>query len=303
MKSFMFVATAATVLMTTGALAQTTTATGTTDAAATAATASPAAATSTADINTATKPAERPVKMELYTSTETAMTSATKNEGISTTVNYVGIKGKLAGKSVGIRQIFTADYMTDADQQKNSDLRVGRAYLHLTDPKLFALDNGVEGTGIVRLYLPTSEDDRFVSKGTGAVRLVLITAKSIGKWDFDTTILGQAYGNSQDTFIDRYGKKKNNAEAYLYPSINAGYNFSDKTSLTQSFGTENIWYLGGRAPVRTFNSTTTVAWKALPQLTLLGNLSNDVNIVTPSQDFALGREDELTLLFEASVNL
>jgi hypothetical protein len=295
MKSFMFVATA-TVLMTTGALAQTTTAT---SPAATTATAAPAAATSTANLGEAAKPAERPLKMEFYTSTETAMSSVTKREGISTTSNYVGVKGKIAGKSVGVRQIFTADYMSD---DKKSDVRVGRAYLHLTDPKLFALSNGVEGTGIVRLYLPTSEDDRFVTKGTGAVRLYLITAKSIGKWDFDVTLIGQAYGNSQDTYVDRTGATKNNTQYYGYPSVNAGYNFTDTLSLAQSFGSENIWYLG-KVPTRTFNSTTTVAWKAMPQLTLLGNLSNDVNISKPAQDFALGREDELTLLFEASVSL
>ncbi len=259
-----------------------------------------AAATSSTSLSGTAPAATRPWKVELYHSTETAVTSVTKKEGISTTVNYVGFKSKvLNGKSLGIRQLFMADYMSDDNK---SDVRMGNTYIHLTDPKLFAMANGIEGTGIVRLYLPTGEDNRFVNKQNGALRLYLITAKSMGKWDFDMTLIGQAYSNSQDTFVDRTGATKSNAEYYGYPSLNAGYNISDTLSLGQSFGVENIWYRT-KAPIRSFNSTTTVSWKAMPQLTLNGNLSNDINVANPKQDFAMGREEEMSLLFEAAVAL
>lgn len=300
MNSFKMVAAVATVLMTTGAYAQSSS---TATSAMPAAAAAPAPATSTASLDEAKKDvAARPWKVELYHSTETPMTNLTYNKGVSKTSNYVGFKSKVFGdKSAGIRQIFTANYMSN-DQK--SDVKVGNTYLHFTDPKLFTLNNGIEGTGVVRLYLPTGETARFISKDNGSVRLYLIGAKSFGKVDLDVTLLGQAWANTQDGFTAG-GKFVSNTDYYLYPSFNAGYNFTDTLSVAQSLGTENLWYRA-QVPTRSFNSTTTVAWKAMKELTLTANLSNDV--VYEGNDlqdrgYVPFRDDENTVIIEAIVNL
>lgn len=299
MKSFKMVAAVATVLMTTGAFAQTTPAT---SSAAMPAAAAPA--TSTASLDEAKKDVvARPWKVELYHSTETAMSNITYNKGVSKTQNFIGFKSKVLGtRSLGIRQIISANYMAD---EKRSDLHMGNTYIHYTDPKLYALANGVEATGILRLYMPTGETARFNSKDNGSVRAYFINAKSIGKWDFDVTLMGQAWANTIEGYTMK-GTFVDNADYYFTPSLNAGYNVSPALSLGLSAGTENFWYRSAKKATRSADLTTSVAWQALPQLKLIASVADDVVFEgddLQDRGFVPFRDDETTVLLEASIAL
>jgi hypothetical protein len=272
------------------AAATTTTTTTTTTATA------PAEGSSTTSLPAAAAPAKpRPFKFTAYTRTDVRKANLSNRKGAVNSLNFLQAGYSVAeGKSVAVRQEFS---YTFPKATTNGKATMRDTFVAFTDGKLakFAGDGNV--TGMMRVYLPTGETSRFITKQNGALMGLLVSSKPLGKFDVGYSVAGIYFNQSQNTYVSPAGQVSPNADFELDHWASVSYNFSPKLSLNQDIGTDNLWSRPGpNGVVRShyLSLETTLSYQAMKQLSVSGSVGNSTNIFDSPNAFSLYRDDETT---------
>jgi hypothetical protein len=282
----------------------------TTGAAAPATTPAAAPAGNSAGNSTASLPAaipekKRAIRGEFYSLSSIPKSSLNNASGAPSSSNFLGIKYAFqGGRSISIRQPFTYSFpkVGAQGQAKVSDLYLNFAQSGLAS---FAGDGSI--TGSIRVYLPTGESSRFITKTNGSLMGWFIASKPFGKIDVSYHVLPSWFNQTQNSYVTSKGDLKANKDFAINHFVDVSYSLSEKLSISQSIGTDNAWYKGipetGVTREHSLSMMTSLSFAPVPQLTILTGLSNDIDIYEPKQSFELMRDDELTamLLISASI--
>lgn len=261
----------------------------------------PATATSTASLSEATKEVkERKVKGEYLSDNTISALDFKNSQNAPESANYLGVKYALSGtQSIGLRQQFLYNWPKVGTKGEG---HIEDLYLNHTNTKV-ATFGGDKGAiqNINRLYFPTGETSRFVTKNRGTALTWWIASYSLGKFDFGFHTLGYYYNWSQDSFTTTTpeGQVKEvantNYRLFYFPEVT--YNVTDKLSLTLDVGLDNRWLRpvnGSYGRKQAYYGYVSASYQFVSQLALTVYVQNDVNVYDPQQDFAFYRDDETT---------
>lgn len=255
-----------------------------------------ASPTATSTMQMAEAAPQRNLKAELLNKNIIAKQAIQNGDGTTIHENYAGLKYNLGeGKSIGLRQLFIG---TSAGN-KETTWAMDNTYLHYTDGKLATLPADVNLSLNARVYLPTGEKARNVTKENGRLRAHFIAGKSVGKFDFAANLLNQYYSQSQDTFVNAKGEVEGNQEWYISPYAEAVYNVSEKVTVYAYAGTEHQLFRNNTSK-QNITMGPGVTWAPISQLTVDFSIDNSYGHTTGGT--ALKDEDlSAVLVLSASI--
>jgi hypothetical protein len=256
----------------------------------------PAEGSSTTSLPAAAAPAKpRPIKFTAYTRTDVRKANLSNRTGAVNSLNFLQAGYSVAeGKSVAVRQEFS---YTFPKATTNGKATMRDTFVAFTDGKLAKFPGDVNLTGMMRVYLPTGETSRFITKQNGALMGILVSSKPLGKFDIGYGIAGIYFNQSQNTYVSPAGTVAPNADFEFDHWASLSYNFSPKLTLNQDVGTDNLWSRPGpNGVVRShyLSLETTLSYQAMKQLSISGSVGNSTNIFDSPKPFALYRDDETT---------
>jgi hypothetical protein len=143
-----------------------------------------------------------------------------------------------SSKTVLVRQEVNYQYWGDTkNPQKLSPSDIFFAY---TDSDLAPLKYDYKLTGSFRLYLPTGDASRFVTKQNGGAMAWFILSKSSGKFDWDFHLFNIYYNETQNSYVDSTGTVQPNALYEIDPAFDIAYNINPHFAITGWLQSENI---------------------------------------------------------------
>ena len=141
-------------------------------------------------------------------------------------------------KTVLVRQELNYQYWGDTKYpQKLSPSDIFIAY---TDSDLAPLKYDYKLTGSFRLYLPTGDASRFMTKQNGGAMAWFILSKSAGKLDWDFHLFNIYYNETQNSYVDPTGAVQPNALYEIDPAFDFAYNINPHFAITGWLQSENI---------------------------------------------------------------
>jgi hypothetical protein len=211
--------------------------------------------------------------------------SVTDGEPDASGINRVNLAYRLSDtRSFSAREDFGITWA----QQKTGRETAGHVndmYVAYTDSKLAVLPGEWTLTGSYRQYLPIGEKTRFVTKANGSEYLALLLDKSVGKFDFETALIGQYFNNTQDYVVSGDGKNKiTGTDDYLVePFAEVVYNISPKLALMHDMALVSKKMRGtpdansDRAENDFYNETY-IQYKPTKKVTLMASIENDADL-------------------------
>ena len=141
-------------------------------------------------------------------------------------------------KTVLVRQEFSYQYWGDTKNPQK--LSPSDLFLAYTDSNLAPLKYDYNLTGSFRLYLPTGDASRFITKQNGGAMAWFILSKSVGKLDWDFHLFNIYYNETQNSYADPTGKLQPNAIYEIDPAFDYAYNITPHWAITGWLQAENI---------------------------------------------------------------
>jgi hypothetical protein len=250
---------------------------------------------------------KRFVKGEFSTYTTLGVSAYKDKSAAPESDNFIGLKLNVGeAQNVNLRQGFLYNYAFEDQPAKATvkDFMVGYTNANIAK---FGKDDAGSVTGIFRVYLPTGESSRFVTKTAGSLYTWWITSYSLGKVDLSAHFIGSWYNQTQDSYLDSKGNAKANNDLYYLPFVNMDWNISDKITFSQSFGSENMIYrpLPGKgvAGLHTYTAMTTMTVQPVSGVTVMFGVSNDINLEKQERAFQVMRDDELTYVLQLTASI
>jgi len=136
---------------------------------------------------------------------------------------------------------YTQEFFSIYSPDEATKWQVSDGRLTLSDSNIATLPGDISIDGFIRLYLPTSENNRFLYKRRAQFYGYLGASKSIGKFFLSYSLLAMYYVNSQDFYMAGSSPRPN--KDYMIENyIAAGYSFTSKLTATSTVGTiDNIY--------------------------------------------------------------
>ena len=259
----------------------------------------PTEGTNTAQMSTVVK--KRPFKVDFFTRTSISAVDLLNQQNSPGTSNYLQVKVPLSDtKSVSVRQEFTYKLPKqglEGDTAKGKGT-VNDVFLGYTDSKLATFMGDGQVIGLGRVYLPTGESSRYVTKRKGMLLGELIASKPVSKFDLSYGVVGIYFNQSQNSIGE--GEKLKALEDYeLDHFVEASYNVTPKISIAQVIETDHVWNrsvdsLGGVTRDESFVSETYATLQAIQNLTFYLSVLNVIPLRNAERDFAMFRQEELS---------
>jgi hypothetical protein len=143
-----------------------------------------------------------------------------------------------SSKTVLVRQELNYQYWGDTkNPQKLSPSDIFIAY---TDSDLAPLKYDYKLTGSFRLYFPTGDASRFVTKQNGGAMAWFILSKSSGKFDWDFHLFNIYYNETQNSYVDSTGANQANSLYEIDPAFDIAYHINPHWAITGWLQSENI---------------------------------------------------------------
>ena len=238
-----------------------------------------------------------PLSFIFYTRTDVKKSLISDSTGSPTSFNFVGTGYNLTeSKSIIVRQEFNYDFpkLGVSGKGKLKDIFVG---FNNTALASFAGDGTVSSSS--RIYLPTGEDSRFVTKTNGQLVEWLTASKPLGKFDLGIHLIGSYLNQTQDYYDvpdAKTGTMKPTAnldfEVEQFTMLT--YNFNEKFAVYQLAGLDSTWLKplpGARALRAHFIETETgVMFKPTKVLTTALSFFNYAPTNNAEGGFAMYRD-------------
>lgn len=245
---------------------------------------------------------------EFYSETYTSKTDFENGHGTPRLDSYAGVKYDFGNsRALSVRQNF--DY-TGALGSGAGDFHIQDLAINYTDGKLatFAGDGAIIFIG--RLYLPTGENSRNITKREGAERAYFLAAKSFGKLDLTYVLMGQVANWTQDSYqsVDAKGVVTDNQNKWLamVNEVDVFYNITPKVAVGFLVGDD---YYRNRPVAGQYDVASDVYLQPTLQLTpfkdvvLQAAIYDNPNIYNPKVDFAFMRDEDLSVYFNLAATL
>jgi hypothetical protein len=189
------------------------------------------------------------------------------------------------------------DYSWSSDPAKASEAHVGDTYLQYLNSKLAQFGETGSLTAILRLYAPTGERSRFITKTRGSLYAALSAGASVGHFDVSYNVIGTVYNQSQNYYFTDNGPMQTAAATFTQYAEGV-YNISDKWSITQDLGTSGAYM--NALPEDTmharhkFVSYSYLNYQPTSKVLLALGLYNEVPLTNSGTPFQVMRMDEMT---------
>lgn len=156
-------------------------------------------------------------------------------------------------------------------------------------------DNGTL-MSMTRLYFPTGEESRFITKQNGTLLQWFIANKPVGKFEFDYHLIGVYFNQTQNTYIGPKGKPVANLDYDIETWLSAKYNFTPWLNVFQTAGVDSIWRRPMDGPgiqrMQFAEMETGVTVMPMPNITVIASLFNYANIFDSKNAYYPWRDDE-----------
>lgn len=179
-------------------------------------------------------------------------------------------------------------------------------YLNYWHADLAEIGKSTNLSGMIRLYLPTGEDSRFVDKRNGAVRATLMTSTDFAKgWNLNYLAYGQYNNHTQETF--QIGVRTfANIDRTFVQGATLGYDINEKWSASQLAGTtHNFAETGDRYgdTEHFLNLVSTVYYQVTPDVSASIAFHDDVEMGDDLRPFRLLMDEDITYIFSIAATL
>lgn len=237
----------------------------------------------------------RKIKFTLNTRQEFNRNDVNDDKTTSTAWSFVALGYALTPtKQVQVRQEFLYTRPKTGEDGKHvvRDLFIG---FNDTNFAKFWGDGSV--TSISRLYLPTGEESRYVTKQQGQLLQWFIANKPFGKFEFDYHLLGVYFNQSQNTYMHPTKKVITaNFDYDIETWLSAKYNITSWLSVFQTAGMDSIWRRPMDGPgvqrMQAMEMETGVTILPNKNITVIASLYNYANIFDSPNPFSIYRDDE-----------
>ena len=182
-----------------------------------------------------------PLSFIFYSRTDVKRALIADSTGSPTSFNFVGAGYNLSDtKSLIVRQEFNYDYpkLGAAGKPKTRDLYFG---FNNTTLATFMGDGSVSSSS--RVYLPTGEDSRYLTKQNGQIVEWLTASKPLGRFNLDVHLIGTYANQTQDSYVDTTSDKPKTTATLDYEVEQFSiltYNFSDRFAVYQVLGLDSL---------------------------------------------------------------
>jgi len=176
--------------------------------------------------------------------------------------------------------------------------------LQLLDSNIATLPGDVTIDGFIRVYIPTGESTRFITKRHTALYGNLNANKSFGQLDLSYSFLTYYVVNSQDYFLTPTGAPKANVDYILEHYLSSSYRIAPQLSASAQVGIIDITYRG--IPVKGVERATSlyseagVTYRPVKNISIGASVFNDAAF-QPNNDFKFFADNET--YYRALVNL
>lgn len=225
---------------------------------------------------------------------------------VASNYTYVGVNYRFKpSQYLAVRLPFSY-YMPKFEGQ--SRFETEDAYLNYWHADLATFKNlkDTSLSGMVRLYLPTGEDSRYLDKRNGAVRGTLMTSTDFAnRWNLNYLVYGQYNNHTQETYV-LDGRKWANIDRTLVQGATVSYELDEKWSLSQLVGTTSNWAETGDRYGDTehfLNAVSSVFYQINSGVSASLAFHNDVEIGDELRPFRLGMDEDITYIFSIAATL
>lgn len=182
--------------------------------------------------------------------------------------------------------------------------QVNDGRIQLLDSNIATLPGDVTIDGFIRVYVPTGETTRFLTKRYTGVYGNVNANKSFGKLGLSYSFLAMYYVNSQDYYLNAKNEPKANIDYILEHYIGTTYQISPKLSASAQMGIVDITYRGipvkGVARATSLYSEAGVSFKPIKNVSIGASIFNDAAF-EPNNDFKYFADNET--YYRALVNV
>lgn len=179
-------------------------------------------------------------------------------------------------------------------------------YLNYWHADLREIGKSTNLSGMLRVYLPTGEDSRFVDKRNGALRASLMTSTDFGKgYNLSYLAYAQFNNHTQETFMLGDRTFANIDRTYVQGAT-LGYDINSKWSISQLAGTTHNYAETGDRYGDTehfLNLVSSVFYQITPDVSASLAFHDDVEIGDDLRPFRLGMDEDITYILSVAATL